>query len=212
MEIPSQQISNLVTTGMKLNEPDTAAAISAEANRFGGFPTTMESAESLRARLRHNLNNAEFYKTQKSDAQELDEAKHRGVVAALENAFNQINPDVSLRNINMSGGRLDKLGDRLAIRSIGAQQDPAAFSQALHAAHIFGSTHGGVPYLGVFGDTSKLGSALLNPRGTNIMARRAMSNFGRPNRVSVLNYMRGNYPKVNSTLANALRENRTSGQ
>lgn len=193
-----QNIRGLITPGMRQaarHDPDalrTVRALRREANSYGGEHIPLSQLESLRQRFRKELGNTDFFKTQKTDVQDLAEARHRGAVKAVEDAMQQLQgPGAeSAKALNMRGGRLDTLGDRLAVRAIGSSfREPGALNQMLRGSHAFISAHGGMPYIGVFANPTALAEDMVNPRGTNALVRRAMKDFGRTSRQTPLHFL-----------------------
>lgn len=164
----------------------------------------VKSLEADRKFFRQNLLNRDYFKSLKPAEQRLAEAKHRGAVQAIENAMDTLqgadnpgSPAFSMRQLNMRGGRLDRLGDRLAIRAIGSSfRDPDTFDTLLRGGHTFVSAHGGIPYMGIFANPTALVNEARNPRGTNALARAALRQYARFAKESPLAAIRNNFGKL----------------
>lgn len=187
-----KEVRNLANPGMRIASPETAQEVENEAARFDNNHVTLGDADSLRARFRKELQNRDFLKTQKSDVQDIAEAKHRGAVKAVEDAMKQLGPEgQSMRDLNMKGGRLDALGDRLAVRSIGSHfREPTTSQRLMRGGHMFVSAHGDLPYIGVFANPTSLAEEAFSPRGTNALVKSAMRNFGRSPRMTLFQALR----------------------
>ncbi|MGH9436526.1 MAG: hypothetical protein ACRD22_01195 [Terriglobia bacterium] len=210
-EVNKLVVPDLFDPQSKMEMQDIVQAAAPFSNRNGAeMNVPLRSLENQRQRYRSQLR-GNWFTNQKADLQKVAEAKHRGSVKAVENAMNQLqdvdmprSPANSMRKLNMQAGRLDALGDRLAIRAIGSNfRDPNTAERLLHGGHTFISAHGGTPYIGVFANPTSLVEGLTSPRSANGLARAALRNFGRPNRVSLLPYLadkfkvyRGVHPEV----------------